>query len=91
MSKEKQTEWISVKDSLPNENGKYLCLCEGLFNLPYYDVVNFIDCLEKLDTYEFYGIKRSGWFGYDSEYGYYEQDVTHWMPLPEPPKMKGGE
>jgi hypothetical protein len=82
--------WISVKDSLPNENGLYLCFCKGYGNHHYYDVVTFANCLEKVDKYDFEGRNRCGWYNYDSEYGYYEQDVTHWMPLPEPPKMKGG-
>lgn len=29
---------------------------------------------------------------WEDSYGYYQKDepITHWMPLPEPPKMKGG-
>ena len=27
---------------------------------------------------------------YNKYYGFDEDTVTHWMPLPEPPKMKGG-
>ena len=28
---------------------------------------------------------------YTKNYGWGVLDVTHWMPLPEPPKQKGGE
>ena len=34
--------------------------------------------------------KYSGW-GIDDEASFDDFFVTHWMPLPEPPKMKGGE
>lgn len=29
---------------------------------------------------------------WEDSYGYWQKDepITHWMPLPEPPKMKGG-
>lgn len=74
--------WISVKDRLPSADGHYLTYC-----ISYCDVVSFSTCLEDVDDYDFDGKKRPGWFGYDDEYGYYENTgVTHWMPLPELPK-----
>ena len=79
-------EWISVKDRLPDENGKYLCYhrhnCYG-----YMDVCSFATNLKRVDAYDFYGKNRCGWYAYDSEYGYYECSyITHWMPLPEEPE-----
>lgn len=78
--------WISVKDRLPGEDGRYL-----VYNMSYCNAValvtSFSTCLENVEDYAFEGEKRPGWFSYDDEYGYYEIDgVTHWMPLPEPPK-----
>ena len=78
--------WISVKDRLPGEDGRYL-----VYNMFYCNAVvtiaSFSTCLENEDEYDFDGEKRPGWFSYDDEYGYYEiNGVTHWMPLPEPPK-----
>lgn len=61
------SEWISVKDRLPEENGRYLCIWE--------------DCDKKnIDCVNF----RDGFFPWEELLG--ERLITHWMPLPEPPK-----
>lgn len=79
-------KWISVKDKLPKTNGAYLCVCD-CFVGSYISVVKFAANLEKIDEYDFDGKRRSGWYGYDGEWGYFEKDnITHWMPLPELPK-----
>ena len=80
-------KWISVDERLPENNGHYLCFRDGSV-----DVYGFALNLKKVNKYDFEGQKRSGWYSYDSEYGYFEcTKITHWMPLPEAPKMKGGE
>ena len=54
------TEWISVKDRLPDDGTKVLL---------------YLD----------YGMIEASW--YDSSYYMpFWNRVTHWMPLPEPPK-----
>ena len=79
-------EWISVNDRLPDKDGKYLC-CHFFANLKYISVCSFAKNLRKVDKYDFPNENRKGWYGSDSEYGYYEKtNVTHWMPLPELPK-----
>ena len=77
-------EWISVKDRLPKKNGKYLCynicLIGGI------GIFSFAKNLKKVGINDFM-FRKSGWYAYDSECGFYEvSNVTHWMPLPEPPK-----
>lgn len=61
----KQSKWISVKDRLPERNGRYITHCkiegQSLVCVLYYCKVG----------------------------GFNEGTVTHWMPLPEPPEMKG--
>lgn len=65
---EKQPEWISVEDRLPEENGTYLIAIKDSF-CPHFT-------------------------GFDAEANEFcenvfrKSDVTHWMPLPEPPKPK---
>lgn len=79
-------EWISVKDRLPNKDGKYLC-CWDFNGHKSIAIYGFAKNLSKVDKYDFKGKKHKGWFDYDSEWGYGEMSgVTHWMPLPELPK-----
>ena len=76
-------EWISVKDRLPKTNDKYLCCCRN----KYIRILGFAKSLYSVDRHTFANEHRSGFYEYDSEYGYYEwSGVTHWMPLPELPK-----
>ena len=70
------SEWISVKDKLPKSN-KYNRLIafrdDG-------DGDGFIDCDVTYFKGKFYK------FNYQYEENLLINDVTHWMPLPEPPK-----
>ena len=83
-----QKRWIPVTERLPKK-GRYLALCHQTMigGEPYARILRFDENLESVDKYDFDGIKRSGWYYYDDEYGHIEvYTVTHWMPLPEPPK-----
>ena len=75
-------DWISVKDRLPEKDGDYLArLRHGGMK-----VMGFTHDLRKVDDYQFKR-KKPGWYEYDSEWGFCERnDITHYMPLPEPPK-----
>lgn len=64
-------EWISVEDRLPKQVENY------------FDSKNVLVCSE-------YGEVFISWFKFDFN-GWdltlnYQVNVTHWMPLPEPPK-----
>ena len=78
----KAPRWISVKDRLPEKDGDYLArLRHGGMK-----VMGFTHDLRKVDDYQFKR-KKPGWYEYDSEWGFCERnDITHYMPLPEPPK-----
>ena len=79
-------EWISVDDRLPERDGAYLVTIEYFGKRQGIDIRYFTIDGEKVDEYELAG-QKCVWFFYDSEYGYVPTDsVTHWMPLPEPPK-----
>ena len=80
-------EWISVKDRLPEEDGTYLTALNHHFGAHQgVSIRKFAKDGETVDEYELAGQKYV-WYFYDSEYGYVPTDsVTHWMPLPEPPK-----
>lgn len=78
-----QPRWISVEERLPEESGRYLVLekCFGYIVARLASWTHYYDGGEE----DFRG--RSLWYDYDSEYGDFEvRDITHWMPLPEPPK-----
>lgn len=87
-------EWISVKDRLPDESGKYLVFSRyvsGNLKIDSFHIRNYSDNLSKVDEYDFDEKEdnRPGWYDYDSECGFYEVGgITHWQPLPEPPKFK---
>lgn len=76
---EKGGEWISVSERLPEKEGYYITftLCSNNGVIP----LKFV-----FTTVRGQKVKRWEWNGRISPWV-----VTHWMPLPEPPKMKGGE
>ncbi len=88
------SQWISVKDRLPETNGKYLCAdYSKTFEKYFIRVMSFAKDLYKVDEFDFLKEKgKSGFYGCDNEWGYYKcNGVSHWMPLPEPPKKEGAE
>ena len=94
------SEWISVKDRLPEEDGRYLTY--WLFDIgkkvfPVYSITNFANNLWE-EAVVLAGLfskgdinreehSRPGWYLVDDEDEMCEDTcITHWMPLPEPPK-----
>lgn len=65
-------EWINAKDRLP-EIDKYVLLYDHKLGLVYEG---------KLLSHSFY---CSGRYGYSKDLGE-KCNITHWMPLPKPPK-----
>ena len=66
--------WISVKDRLPDESRSVLVYCNNgyITNVHYskkHQKFNMFDCFDDEDA---------------KEYSAFD-NVTHWMPLPEPP------
>ena len=78
-------QWIPVSERLPDKKGKYLALleyvkCTMILNFS----LDFVVCDE-------YGFptkeKKSCFYYYDDDWENIEvPEVTHWMPIPEPPK-----
>ena len=62
--------WISVKERLPEKNGRYLCRYEQ-------EIHGEICRCTDFGMYDSNIGKNGGWF---------VGKVTHWMPLPEAPK-----
>jgi hypothetical protein len=72
-------EWISVKDRLP-EVGQNVLVCDVGPDSDYGIRVLSLECDEK-GTYWDDG---DGWW-------FEPEDMSHWMPLPEPPEMNNEE
>ena len=64
--------WISVKDSSPEAGGYVVCIAK---RNPF---SRFMPMVAK--------IEKNGWVNPITEQ--YISDVSHWMPIPEPPKEK---
>ena len=79
-------KWIPVTERLPEEDGAYLVTTNCFGKYQGINICWFAKDGETVDEYELAGQKYV-WYFYDGEYGYVSTDsVTHWMPLPEPPK-----
>lgn len=65
-------EWISVKDRLPDAGGYVVCIAK---RNPFSRFMPMVARIEK-----------NGWVNPITEQ--YISDVTHWMPIPQPPKWE---
>lgn len=78
-------EWISVEERLPDKTQDYLVVLNGedidirLFN-------------SRNEPYQTYSSMMNKFLFFDTRGDWHTTyRVTHWMPLPEAPKMKGDE
>ena len=79
-------EWISVKDRLPEKDGAYLVTTNSFGDRQSVKFRWFAKDGETVDAHDLAG-QKDVWYLYDSECGYVSiKTVTHWMPLPLPPK-----
>ena len=79
-------KWIPVTERLPEEDGKYLVFRKHTYGTET-ATLRFAKDARKVDKYDFVLRWKNVWYRYDSEWGHITiDDVTHWMPLPEPPK-----
>lgn len=74
-------EWISVKDRLPEESGNYIVCCDDS-SCSYGEGIWYSSDVVVVSEYY-----EGSWIWYESGTEWsLENIVTHWMPLPEPPK-----
>ena len=70
-------KWISVEDELP-EKGKTVLITDG--------VLTYVAVLNRMNGYDFQ--IADDWEGVEFSHNAINlEDVTHWMPLPTPPKQ----
>ena len=77
---EKKAAWVRVKDRLPETDGIYIVTaCDEGF--PYGEGIWYSTVVVCAEYY------KGDWVWYEGSQEYsLEGIVTHWMPLPEPPK-----
>lgn len=68
--KQDAMKWVSVKERLPDNEQWVLCFMEN----------------EEFGKFRVFQWSYIDWQWNDGNEWYDEEDVTHWMPLPEPPK-----
>ena len=69
--------WISVEERLPEDDANVLVYAIGN---------NENSCIAMTSyTHNLHGFHIEGWRS-PWQYFFYEHKITHWMPLPEPPK-----
>lgn len=73
----RKQEWISVDERLPEESGIYLVVS----NLGNRLILDYSARHKLFNSFDSYSTEQAKGFAIA---------VTHWMPLPEAPKMKGG-
>lgn len=80
-------KWTPITEGLPKKGGDYLISTDWGSVL----IKSFSKNLRSVDRHDFKE-KKSGWYSYDSEYGYYEwHNVVAWMPLPKAYKAEGSD
>ena len=77
----RRSEWISVEERLPEECKAVLCFARNKIVLAFMEKTE--DCGKYVPVF---------WdlVAYNRDDTWDEVCATHWMPLPEAPKMKGG-
>lgn len=78
---ELESEWVSCEDRMPEKEDDYLI----------YPIPKYSTGIEYFNKYMDKGGHKPNTFESESEYGevHVHFCITHWMPLPSPPKAKG--
>ena len=83
--KQATSDWISVEERLPEDKCECLVYVKTHNKFSGYMTISWFYPRYDGSAPDLKG--RKVWTGYDSEWGVFElRNVTHWMPLPEPPK-----
>ena len=74
------SEWISVKDELPDEETPVLAFAPNRYDAPVV-AARFWEYASYEDAYNSFLY----WDAYHNDGQDIDSEVTHWIPLPEPP------
>ena len=74
-------KWNKTSEAKPTKEKQYLC-CSIYTNRPHFKVLSWSNNLYEVDNYDFCDCKgESGFYAYDSEYGYYKNDCDYWQEI----------
>ena len=81
IKKQMNPKWNKTSEIKPTEEKEYLC-CSIYNNMPYFTVKGWSNDLYEVDEYDFYDHKgESGFYSYDSEWGYIKSDCDYWQEI----------
>ena len=79
------SNWNKYPDVTPPGNDAYLVTITTFGGSHVVRIASYTTNYSFVDEYKFHENLDSGFYDYDSEYGYYlVRNVIAWMPLPEP-------
>lgn len=80
--------WHSTKDEFPTVERKQYLICSfPCGDTPYYDIARFSNELSSVDG-DLADANHPGFYGYDSEVGYYEKRPHYWKYWAEIPPLE---
>lgn len=81
LEKQKKPKWNKTSEVKPTEEKEYLC-CSIYTIRPHFTVLGWSNDLYEVDDFDFRDCKgESGFYAYDSEYGYYKDDCDYWNEI----------
>ena len=80
------SEWISVKDRLPEHDQKVLIFAEGKID---YHIGDTVIAITHIGNHKLFHDSPDRW-GWVSPWQYFSTnyEITYWMPLPAPPERR---
>lgn len=80
----KRSRWIPCRERLPETDGPYLVVNKAT---GWIGVYNF----SRVKNFPYFGPQKNAWWRLDDDWYPQFCNVTHWMPLPKPPKEEQHE
>ena len=79
--KQMKPKWNKTSEVKPTEEKEYLC-CSIYNNRPHFTVLGWSNDLYEVSEFDFYDHKgESGFYSYDSEWGYIKSDCDYWQEI----------
>ena len=80
-TKQMKHKWNKTSEVKPTEEKEYLC-CSIYNNRPHFTVLGWSNDLYEVSEFDFYDHKgESGFYSYDSEWGYIKSDCDYWQEI----------